>query len=139
MDHPILLFDGLCGLCDRTVQFILRRDANDSFRFAPLQSEFASQILRRHQCEPSEMNTFVLVLDHERAAERLLIRSEAALGVLSRLGVPCRFLAKIAHFCPRTIRDQIYMWVARNRYRVFGRYDSCVIPSRMQRHKFLAR
>jgi predicted DCC family thiol-disulfide oxidoreductase YuxK len=137
MEHPILLFDGLCGLCDRAVQFVLRHDSNDTFRFAPLQSEFAAQILHRGHFSPTECNTFVLVLDFERPEERLLIRSDAALTVLSRLGLPWKLLAAIARICPRALRDLIYQRVARNRYRIFGRYNSCVVPGSTEKHKFL--
>jgi predicted DCC family thiol-disulfide oxidoreductase YuxK len=138
LNHAILLYDGLCGLCDRAVQFTLRRDRDDIFRFAPLQSDFAAQILRRHALDPTAMNTVVLVLDPDSPTERVLTRSGAAIGVLSRLGGRWKILATIGSLVPLTVRDVIYDRIARNRNRWFGRYQSCPVPSPAQRQKFLA-
>jgi predicted DCC family thiol-disulfide oxidoreductase YuxK len=133
-----MLYDGTCGLCHRAVQFTLRHDHDDAFRFAPLQSEVAASILKRHDRDPSQVNTVVLVLDPQSPTERLLTRSDAALAVLARLGIRWRVIAALGRLCPRTLRDRLYDWVAHNRYRIFGRRDSCVLPAVDQSKKFLA-
>ena len=138
MRRAFLLYDGLCGFCDRAVQFTLRHDHSDVFRFAPLQSDVASEILRRHGQDPAALSTVVLVLDPDHPNERLLLRSDAVLGVLSTLGWPWKFAAAVGWLCPRAIRDLVYDWVARIRYRIFGRYSACPLPTPAQRQKFLA-
>ena len=138
MLRNILLYDGQCGLCDRVVQFVLRHDRRDQFRFAPLQSDFARAILERHRYDSSNLATVVLVLDFDHPAERLLVRYDAALGVLARLGGFWRMLAFVGRCCPRLIRDLIYDGIARNRYRIFGRHEQCLLPNAAQRQKFLA-
>jgi len=83
---PILLYDGVCGLCNRFVQFILRHDRRDQFRFAALQSNFARAILHRHGLSPDALDTVYLVFDYGQASERLLSRNDAATAVLKALG-----------------------------------------------------
>ncbi len=138
MGHSILLYDGTCGLCDRAVQFTLRHDHGDLFRFAPLQGDCAASILGRHALDVSQLSTVVLVLDPQLPTERLLTRSDAALAVLATLGVPWSLIAAVGRLCPRGVRDHIYDWVARHRYRMFGRHDACTLPATEQRKKFLA-
>src|SRR6266550_6041684 len=125
--NPIILYDGVCGLCNRLVQFILKRDQRDYFRFASLQSEFASALLQKHGRDPRDLDTVYVVVDYAQPAERLLARSDAILFLLRQLGGIWK-LASLANILPRTMRDAIYKLVARNRYRVFGRYDSCLLP-----------
>jgi predicted DCC family thiol-disulfide oxidoreductase YuxK len=131
--HPIVLFDGQCGLCARSVQFIARRDRRGVFRFAPLQGATAAQEcarlgIARPEGEPDTM----IVIDGERA----LVRSDAALAVTSRLGTPWRLLT-IARIIPRPLRDAAYRWIARNRHRWFGGADSCPLPSPALRERML--
>jgi predicted DCC family thiol-disulfide oxidoreductase YuxK len=137
VDRAFLLYDGICGLCDRAVQFTLRHDRKDVFRFAPLQSDLASAILLRHGQDPAALNTVVLVLEPQLHGERLVTRSDAVLALLSKLGLPWSGLAAAGRLCPRIIREQLYDWIARRRYRMFGRYDSCPVPTAAQREKFL--
>jgi predicted DCC family thiol-disulfide oxidoreductase YuxK len=134
----ILLYDGMCGLCDRAVQFTLRRDRHDIFGFAPLQSRFAAQILQRHRNAPAELSTVALVLNPNLPDEVLLTRSDAVLELLSRLALPWRLLAAFGRLWPQGLRDRIYDWVARNRYRAFGRHEYCEVPAPDQRRKFLS-
>jgi len=137
LPNPILLYDGVCGLCNRFVRFVLKRDAADRFRFASLQSEFAAAILRRHGIDPQQLDTVYLVLDYGAAGERLLARNDAATAVLERLGGFWRLAAGLLRLLPRRIRDWRYDLVARYRYRVFGKYDACPLPKPRDRHKFL--
>ena len=137
MNQPIILYDGVCGLCNRAVRFVLKRDHRDRFRFASLQSEFADGILRRHAIKPGNLDTFYLVTDHEQPAEHLSERSEAAVAVLRDLGGVWGLLGLSLWMLPKPVRDWGYNVVARRRYRVFGKYDVCPLPDVKDRHKFL--
>lgn len=136
-DNPILLYDGVCGLCNRFVQFVLKRDRNDRFRFAALQSEFARAILGRHGVRAADLDTVYLVRDFQQAGESLLNRSDTAVAVLSELGGFWSLLSVFMRLTPRPLRDWGYNVVAGNRYRIFGKYDVCPLPDPRDRHKFL--
>src|ERR1700690_35488 len=138
MPHPILLYDGVCGLCNRFVRFILKHDCKDRFRFAALQSDFARAILARHGLNPDALDTVYLVFDYGQPGERLLARNEAATAVLRELGGFWRFWAGLLDLLPRGFRDWRYGLVARNRYRFFGKYETCPLPKETDRRKFLA-
>jgi predicted DCC family thiol-disulfide oxidoreductase YuxK len=135
--HPIVLYDGVCGLCNRAVQFILRHDRKNIFRFASLQSPLAARILTRHGADPSDLDTMYVVLDPEKNNESMLSRSDAALQILRLLGGFWGAAARVFVWIPRPLRDWVYRGVARNRYKVFGRYESCPIPSAATRARFL--
>ena len=137
MSHPILLYDGVCGLCNRLVQFILRRDSNAVFRFASLQSSFAARVLTRHGASPTDLDTFYIVLNYNEGQETLISRSDAALYVLKQLGGIWRIASIGGRVLPRFLRDGAYSVVARNRYRIFGRYDACPLPTEETRASFL--
>lgn len=140
MPHPILLYDGVCGLCDRFVQFILRRDPEGVFRFAALQSPLAARILARHGINAQDLDAVYAVVDYELAGERVLARSDAVIFVLKQLPVHAPFwrtAAFLLQCLPRSLRDWGYRVVARTRYRLFGRYDTCPIPTQETRARFL--
>jgi predicted DCC family thiol-disulfide oxidoreductase YuxK len=135
--NPILLYDGVCGLCNRLVQFTLRHDSRDLFRFASLQSSFATQVLGRHGADAANLDTFYVVVRHQQPDEQLIARSDAVAYVLRELGGRwhvCGFFWKLL---PRMIRDALYNLVAGNRYKIFGKLDTCPFPDSRQRHKFL--
>jgi predicted DCC family thiol-disulfide oxidoreductase YuxK len=136
MSGPIVLYDGTCGLCNRFVQFALRHDRRASFRFASLQSPFASAILVRHGLDPEDLNT-VYVVVRTPAAERLFSRSDAVLYVLKELrGLWCA-LAIGFRLIPGRLRDAAYRAIARRRYRLFGRSRMCLLPRQEDRERFL--
>jgi predicted DCC family thiol-disulfide oxidoreductase YuxK len=137
LSHPILLYDGVCGLCNRFVQFILRRDRNAIFRFASLQCALAARILARHGANPTNLDTVYVVVNHELPDEYLLSRSEAAVFVLNQLGGPWRPAALLLPLLPKFLRDLGYNVVARHRYRVFGRSEACILPRDQDRSRFL--
>jgi len=137
MAHPILLYDGVCGLCNRLVRFILRRDREAIFRFASLQSPLAASILTRHGADPSDLDTLYVVINHERPDESLLSRSEAVLFVLKQLAGPWRPIASFLQLLPKFLREAAYKTVARHRYRIFGRSQVCVLPNGQDRIRFL--
>ncbi len=137
MPHPIVLYDGVCALCNRFVQFVLRRDHNAVFRFASLQSAFAAPILTRHGASPTDLDTVYVVVNHELPDEYVLSRSEAILFVLRDLAGPWRALASLLQLMPKSLRDAVYNAVARRRYRIFGRYEVCMLPPDQDRGRFL--
>ena len=106
-------------------------------RFASLQSDFAARILTRHGIDPKDLDTVQVVVNHERPEEHVLGRSDAILRAGKELGMPWNVLATIARIVPRPLRDVVYRFVARNRYRVFGKYETCMLPDPNQQHRFL--
>ena len=134
--NPIVLYDGVCGLCNRLNQFLLQRDLGDRFRFASLQSEFAGTLLERHGADARDLDTFYAVIDYGGPDERLLARSDGIIYVLTQLG-GLWSLARAGKVLPKVLRDGLYRMVARNRYRVFGKHESCLLPDPVHRHKFL--
>jgi len=132
----IILYDGVCGLCNRGVRFVLKRDREAVFRFAALQSSAGRQILARHGVEPGALDTFYVVPDFGLDSERVLSRSAAALYVAARLGGVWKS-ATALRILPRTVRDFVYDTIARNRYRTFGRYESCPLPDSTYRERFI--
>jgi predicted DCC family thiol-disulfide oxidoreductase YuxK len=132
----LVLYDGVCGLCNGLNQFLLKRDPNDHFRFASLQSEFAASLLKRYHINAVDLDTVYVVADYGGPGPRLLARSDAILHVLGRLGAAWSFL-RAGRVLPKQLRDALYNLVARNRYRVFGKYDVCLMPEEKYRKKFL--
>lgn len=131
-----MLYDGVCGLCNRLVQFLLKHDSHDRFRFASLQSEFTSRLLTRHGVDPHDLDTVYVVKNYNEAGEALLARSDAILYMLTELGGVWAF-ASTGRVLPKALRDAFYKIVARNRYRVFGKHESCMLPEPQHRAKFL--
>jgi predicted DCC family thiol-disulfide oxidoreductase YuxK len=134
---PILFYDGVCGLCNTLVQFLLKHDKHGRLRFASLQSDFAEKVLRRHGFDPKDLDTLHVVENYEQPNERLLQRSDAVLRAGRELGGHWSVLAAIAKIVPRSLRDIAYRFVAQNRYRVFGKYETCMLPDPDQRSRFL--
>ena len=135
--NPIILYDGVCGLCNRLVQFLLKRDKRGRLRFASLQSGFAERVLTRHGINAKDLDTVHVVVDYERPQERVLNRSDAVLRAGYELGMPWSVLSTVGRVVPRALRDSVYRFVARNRYQVFGKYETCMLPDPNQRHRFL--
>lgn len=126
--NPVILYDGVCALCNSSVQFVIKRDHQRRFRYAALQSGYAQEVLG----EELSFDSFVLWYEG-----KLYRKSTAALKVLWLLGGFWR-LGYVAFLVPSFIRDGVYDWVARNRYKWFGKYDSCPIPTADQRALFLS-
>ncbi len=137
MTHPILLYDGVCGLCNRMNQFVLRHDPAGIFRFASLQSALAELILARHGADAADLDTVYVVVDPDQPEEHLLARSDAVIFVLKQLGGFWGLAGFTLQFKPRFLRDWGYGVVARNRYRFFGRSETCFLPSPENRDRFL--
>jgi predicted DCC family thiol-disulfide oxidoreductase YuxK len=132
-----LLYDGTCGLCATSVQFILQREKSDtSLLFAPLQGETAARILQAHP-ELASVDSVILVEQDGNAAPRISVRSDAVIKVMRYLGGAWSMLGGIASIVPRFLRDASYNLVARTRYKVFGRDTACLLPTPEQRVRFL--
>jgi len=129
---PILLFDGVCNLCNASVQWVLKRDPKGQFRFAALQSEAGQQILHQQGLSSEHFDTVVLAL-----GDRIFLRSDAPLEIVRRLGGLWGLLYFFKIF-PRPFRDAIYNFVARNRYRWFGRREECMLPRPEWKERFLS-
>jgi predicted DCC family thiol-disulfide oxidoreductase YuxK len=135
--NPIIFYDGVCGLCNRLVQFVLKRDSRDRFRFAALQSPFADRILKRLGADPRDLDTVYVVMNHNQPNERLAARSDAVVLILREMGGFWKVLSFPIRLLPRWLRDWKYDLVARYRYRVFGKYDTCLLPQEKDKRKFL--
>ncbi len=133
LDAPVILFDGVCNLCNAAVRTVVRHDDRGVFRLAPLQSAVGQEILRRHDLPTDEFDSVVLVEDGV-----VHTRSTAALRVCRRLGLPWSLLSPLLAV-PAPLRDPFYDFVARLRYRVFGRTDECQVPSPAVRERFAER
>jgi predicted DCC family thiol-disulfide oxidoreductase YuxK len=134
--HHLLLFDGVCALCNGVVQFVLARDRERAFDFAPLQGVAARTLLTRFRRDPGALDTFYIVTDYRTDAPVLLARADAALFLLARLGWPWK-AAGVLRVFPRALLDAAYNLVARYRYRVFGRYEQCLLPRPEDRGRFI--
>lgn len=132
----LVLFDGVCGFCNRSVRFLLVHDHAERFRFAPLQSDEARRLGERHGFDVSDLDTVYLIEDYGGPCERVQARSAAVFAALAALGSPWNWLRALA-WLPRPLTDAAYRWVARNRYRLFGRRDSCPIPPPEWRTRFI--
>ena len=132
---PVLLYDGVCGICNSAVRTLLRLDPHGSLRFAALDSDFARAIIDRHP-DIHDVDSMVFVDAPGRPVERVAVRSGAALRVADYLGGPWQLL-KVARIIPAPLRDWLYDKFADIRYRVFGKYDSCPLPSPEVRARFV--
>lgn len=129
--HPVLLFDGVCNLCNSSVQFIIKRDPEGHFHFAALQSEKGQALLSQFPERPKALSSVALVEDG-----RLFLRSDAALRVARKLGGGWPLLYGFI-VLPRSLRDGAYNFIARNRYRWFGKQESCMLPRPEWKQRFL--
>jgi predicted DCC family thiol-disulfide oxidoreductase YuxK len=131
---PVLLYDGVCGFCNKSVQMILDHDRRGEMRFAALQSDYGLRVVERHP-ELRGIDSVVYV-EPAVGGERVHVRSDAALKVAAYLGGFWKlFLA--AKVLPRGLRDYFYDLFARNRYKLFGKYDTCLLPPPEVRSRFL--
>ncbi len=127
----IILFDGVCNLCNGAVTFIIKRDKHDRFRYAPLQSEVGKALARKYAIDTSKIDTIILIDE-----EGYYTKSAAALNIAWHLsgGYPLLYSLMIL---PAFIRDQMYDGIAQNRYRWFGKRESCMVPTPELKAKFL--
>ena len=130
-DHPVLLFDGVCNLCNTSVQKVIKVDRKEVFRFASLQSDAARELLSNSQLSETHLDSVVLY-----KGGKFYSHSDAVLETARIMGFPWALLY-IFRPVPRFIRDGVYNWIARNRYRWFGKKDQCMIPTPDLKARFL--
>ena len=123
----LVLYDGVCALCNGLVQFLLARDRREVFRFASLQSPTGQATVTRYGGNPEDLASFYVVKNYQTGNARALTRSRAALFVLNEIGWPWKF-ARVVEVLPTAILNRGYDLIAGSRYRVFGRYDQCLAP-----------
>ena len=131
MDQPIVLFDGVCNLCNSTVQFVIKHDKKNLFRFASLQSDTGQKLLAKYNLPTNELNSFILI-ENNKAYNR----STGALRVAKKLNGILPWLYGFI-IIPKIFRDSIYDFVGRNRYKWFGKKDECMIPTPELKARFL--
>ena len=132
----IVFFDGVCRFCDGAVRWLLERDPEGRLHFAPLQGETAAALRERHPEFPSDIDTLVYV-ESDAAGERIYTRSDAIFRVVAEIRGPWRHIARL-RFLPRVLTDALYRAFVRNRYRIFGKLDECLLPDAEQRARFVA-
>lgn len=122
-DHPVIVFDGVCVLCSRWVDFILRHDQQGRFRLAAMQGVQGRALLVAHGLSPDDPSSFLLVQDG-----RGYSNTDAIARVLKQLGGRWSYASALLRVVPGPLRDPAYRWIARHRYRLFGRRDQCRLP-----------
>jgi len=131
-NKPIIIFDGVCNLCNGAIQFILKKDKDRQFHFAWLQSDFGKQQLSEQGLNSEFPETLILLRD-----QKVFQRSDAILEILRILPGIWRYIVIIRIF-PKSVRDRLYNLVAKNRYRWFGRQQSCLMPTDDIRERFIS-
>jgi predicted DCC family thiol-disulfide oxidoreductase YuxK len=140
-DRLLVIFDGRCGFCNRSIRWFLVRDRRDRLRFAAYESPKVAGILARHGLDASKFaldpDPMLVALGLDSPAERLLFRSDGVLAILGELPSPWPSVAAALKWIPRPLRDLAYRVVARFRYRIWGQLDACPIPTATERIRFL--
>lgn len=131
LQHPVILFDGVCNFCNSTVNFIIRQDKEKIFRFAALQSEAGKKIKNKFGIDPAETDSFLLIENG-----KLYTHSTAGLKLYNRLPWYWKW-TQLFWIVPAFVRDGVYKFIARNRYKWFGKKEECMIPSPSVKERFL--
>lgn len=130
-EHPVILFDGICNFCNGAVNFVLKQDKKGIFKFAPLQSQEGQKLLQRYSLSTKDLDSFVLI---DKA--KVYKKSDASLQVMNKL--PWYWKAtQLLKIIPAVLRDAVYDFISKNRYKWFGKKDHCVIPTPEMRSRFL--
>jgi predicted DCC family thiol-disulfide oxidoreductase YuxK len=131
INNPIILFDGICNLCNGTVDFIINRDKKEIFRFAALQSDAGIHLAKKFDIS-GETDSVVLIWENQ-----VFLESDAALEITRLLSFPWKAFV-VFKILPKNIRDRIYRWIAKNRYGWFGKKNTCRIPTPEEASRFLS-
>jgi len=131
-NKKLILFDGVCNLCNSAIQYVIKHDRDDTFLFAPLQSEVGKKVISKYNIDTDKTDS-ILLYSNENG---LSIKSTAALKVAKHLGFP-RNLLTIFFIVPPMIRNWVYDFVARNRYKWYGKKEECMIPTPELKSRFL--
>lgn len=128
---PVIFFDGLCNLCNAAVHFVIKRDPEGIFKFCSLQSPSASDLLANHNFQAKDLSSFILLQN-----DKVYTRSDAALKVARQLQSPLKFLYGFV-IVPSFIRNGVYNFISKNRYRWFGKREECMVPNASLSERFL--
>jgi predicted DCC family thiol-disulfide oxidoreductase YuxK len=131
-NKAIILFDGVCNLCNAAVQKVIKHDKHDYFRFASLQSDVGMRLLDQHQLSPSSIPDSVVLIENHKIYQY----SSAALRIAGKLSGPYQLLYPLL-VVPAFIRNSVYKFIAKNRYKWFGKQDACWLPTAELKNKFL--
>ena len=131
-EHPIILFDGVCNFCNGAINFVLKYDKKGVFRFAPLQSEAGQKLLQEYSLATKDFDSFVLI-----DSGKVYKKSAASLRVMNKLPWYWKE-AQILRIIPTALRDAIYDFIAKNRYKWFGKKEACMVPTLEIRSRFLS-
>lgn len=129
--NTLILFDGICNLCNSLVRFVIKRDPKKKFRFASLQSEIGQKLLVKYKVPVNSLETFVLIKN-----DVFYLRSSAILILLKELGGGWK-LFYVLRAIPKSIRDAVYNFIAKRRYKMFGKRDYCLVPDTELKERFL--
>ena len=132
MADSIIVFDGVCVLCSRWVDFVLRRDPQGRYKFAAMQTASGRDLLVRHGIDPDDPLSFLLLEGKHGYTD-----TDAIVRILRSCGSGWKFVALLVAIVPRFIRDPMYRWIARHRYRIFGRRSACRVPTADFADRFL--
>jgi len=130
--HKIILFDGVCNLCNSAVQFIVKRDNKEQFLFGSLQSDAGQELLLHFELKNSDFNS-IIYIEHGKVYQK----STAILNIYRHLSGGWKLMYGFI-IIPRFIRDAVYMWISNHRYNWFGRKDQCMIPSKNLQRRFIS-
>lgn len=131
-DKQVILFDGVCNLCNSSVLYVIKHDKQSKFMFTALQSEAGQAIIKQYNIDTNKLDSILLYQPNKG----ILYKSSAALKIGSQLGFP-RYLISVFYIVPTFIRNWVYDFIAKNRYKWFGKKDSCMIPTPELQAKFL--
>ncbi|WP_273566945.1 thiol-disulfide oxidoreductase DCC family protein [Maribacter halichondriae] len=131
-DKKIILFDGICNLCNRSVQYIIKRDKKDVFRFTALQSEIGEKLVSERKIDTSKVDSIILI----DPGVAYYTKSEAAIEIAKEIG-GLWSVFRLFQWVPASIRNIVYDFVARNRYSWYGKKDQCIVPTPEIKAKFL--
>jgi predicted DCC family thiol-disulfide oxidoreductase YuxK len=132
MAASVIVFDGVCMLCSRWVDFVLRRDLYGRYKFAAMQTASGRALLLEHGIDPDDPLSFLLLEDKKGYTD-----TDAIVRILRSFGPGWKFIALLVSIVPRFVRDPLYRWIARNRYRMFGRRAACRVPTADIADRFL--
>jgi predicted DCC family thiol-disulfide oxidoreductase YuxK len=132
MAASVIVFDGVCMLCSRWVDFVLRRDPHGRYKFAAMQTASGRALLIEHGIDPDDPLSFLLLEEKKGYTD-----TDAIVRILRSFGPGWKFIALLVSIVPRFVRDPLYRWIARNRYRMFGRRAACRVPTADIADRFL--
>lgn len=133
-EKSVILFDGVCNLCNATIQEIIRRDTQEKFQFASFQSHYGQNFLKERNLNSTDFNTFILYEPHIA----YYTKSQAFIRVLRILGGSYSFLGRMMGILPTFLRDGVYSIISNNRYRWYGKMENCMIPTPELQKRFLS-